>query len=93
VAVADVSACHQDTIGPLLKGFQHMMRGNPTGAHHSDRQHIGGVFQSHASRQIPGGITAPVTTESNDPGLECFFVGHGFPFQLLLVKYLIILPK
>jgi hypothetical protein len=70
MAVADVSAAHQDAVSPLLERLKYEVGGNPARAHHPDDPDIGRVLDTTHSGQVRAGVSAPVTAKSDYSRLE-----------------------
>jgi len=73
MAVANVSATHQNTVGAILERPQNMMGRHGCRTHDTDRPDIGGVAQSAHTGQIRRPIGAPVTHEGDDLRFKSVF--------------------
>ena len=72
---ADPSAGDEDTVGPGLKRFQHIMGRDRTGAHDPNGPDRCGILKSTDPSQVSCGVSSPRAQESNDLGLK--FVRHS----------------
>jgi len=64
MAVADVSAGHQDAVGPLLERLEQETVIDPAGTHESDQADIGRILHAGHPCQVSPGISAPVADKS-----------------------------
>lgn len=98
MAVADMSAAHQDTVGSALKCTQDVVRRYRGGTHYPDGTNIGRVCQSAYTCQISRPICTPVTHKSDDFRLKSilvhiFLLSNGLSDQCALdlgVKLIIV---
>jgi hypothetical protein len=63
---ADASAGDKDAIRPFLKGFQHIMRRDGSGAHDPDRPYGGRILHSTDPSQVSRSVSSPCAQECND---------------------------
>jgi len=81
MAVANVSPSYEYAVDPLLKSFDHVVGGNSGGTHDPDDPEIGRILDPADSRQVCGGISAPITEKSQERGLKMILVRrHEFSF-------------
>jgi hypothetical protein len=66
MAVAEVSAAHQNAVGPHLEGLENKVRGDPARTHDPDHPNVRRVLQSTDPGQVSPGIGAPVAAKSDD---------------------------
>jgi hypothetical protein len=78
MAIADVSAAHEDPIRTFLKGLEDVMGRDSGGAHHPDVPHVGRILEAAHSGKIGAGVSAPVAKESEDPWFKFRHLGHSF---------------
>jgi hypothetical protein len=74
MAVADVSAAHQNAVGPHLEGLENKVRGDPARTHDPDHPNVRRVLQSTDPGEVSPGIGAPVAAESDNLGFK--FTSH-----------------
>jgi hypothetical protein len=74
MAVADVSAGHQQPVDSLKKSLQQKAVVDPAGAHHTDQAYIAGILYARYTRQVGTGVRAPVANKGQNLGL--FFSSH-----------------
>ena len=91
MAVADVSAGHQDAVSPFQKRLEQKALIDPTGAHQPDQTDIGRILHAGHPGQIRSGISAPIADKGDDVR---FGVGrHLLIFSYIAKKFTNFLPK
>ena len=63
MAVADVSAAHQDAVSPFLERLQDEVGGDPPRTHHPDDPDIGRVLDTAYPGKIRACVCAPVAAK------------------------------
>jgi hypothetical protein len=70
MAVAEVSAEHEDGVEPTAQTLQHEDGIHPPGAHGQYRPHIGRILAPGDAGQVGRGVGTPFTQESQNLGFE-----------------------
>jgi hypothetical protein len=78
MTVADVSAGHQDAVGPLLERLEQEAVIYPAGTHEPDQTDIGRILHAGHPGQVSPGIRAPVAHESEYVRFCVRRVRHSF---------------
>src|ERR1017187_8314438 len=73
VAVAGMTAAHEDAVGALGQRLDHQVGMDHARAHHANHAEAGRVLDARNTSQIGAGIGAPVATESEDQRLKVIF--------------------
>jgi len=73
MAVAQVSAAHQDAVGAALKRPQNVMRGYGGRTHDANGPDVNRVTQSAHPGKVRRPVGAPVAKKGHDPGFETAF--------------------
>jgi hypothetical protein len=76
MAVADVSAGNQNTVGPFQESLEQKAVIDPAGTHESDQTNIGRILNAGYPRQVGSGISAPVANKGQ------YFGFFGFHIEL-----------
>jgi hypothetical protein len=85
MAVADVSAAHQDTVSAKLEGLQDEIGRDPSGTHDPDHPDVGRVLDATHPGEIGAGISTPVAAKGDEFGFEVS--GHdGFVLRLKILR-------
>jgi len=72
-----MSATDKNAVNPLLKGPEHMMRGNAPRAHHPDNPDVGRILHTTDPSQVSSGVRSPGAQKADDGGFK-FLVAHGY---------------
>jgi hypothetical protein len=81
MAVAEMSAGHQNTVAPAFECLNNKKRIHATRTHDPDGSHIRRVLKPGHPCQVSPGIGAPVTEKGNDFGFNLF---HIFTFWIVI---------
>lgn len=75
MTISYVSAAHENSVGPLLKGLKNLMRPHSCRAQGPDGSHIRRILQPAHASQVSPCIGAPVTQKTDYRWFEVF-AGH-----------------
>jgi len=77
MAVAEMSACHQNSVAPAFQCLNNEQRIHATRTHDPDGSHIRRVLKPRHPCKVSPGIGAPVAEKRNDFGFKLFHI-HTF---------------
>ncbi len=77
-----MSAAHKDTVHPLLKGPEHMVRRNASRTHDPDNTNICRVLHTTDPSQVSSGVCSPGAQKAYDIGFKILITHYNNPLYI-----------